>query len=97
MCNYIFVVIYVYRVDPAVYLINIQLTQTYKAYIELLHLFLKDEFYLNEKFSKKKQQYIHIIQTKLMINTKTPAIKYLNTNNVQAKICSPPPPPTNNR
>ena len=45
MCNYIFVVIYVYRVDPAVYLINVQLTQTYKAYIELLHLFLKDEFY----------------------------------------------------
>ena len=34
MCHYIFVVIYVYRIDPAVYLINLQLTQTYKAYID---------------------------------------------------------------
>ena len=35
----------------------------------------------------------HIIQTKLTINTKTPAIKYLNINNVKTKISSNPPPP----
>ena len=34
----------------------------------------------------------HIIQTKLTINTKTPAIKYLNTNNIKDKISSPPLP-----
>ena len=43
LCNFIFVVIYVHIhvVDPAVYLINLQLTQTYKVSIELRYLFFK--------------------------------------------------------
>ena len=60
LCNYIFVALYVYIVDPALYLINLQLTRTHKAYIELLRL----------------------------------AIKYLNTNNVSAKISTTSPPKT---
>ena len=35
----------VYRVNTAVYLIILQLTQTDNACIELLHLFLKDALY----------------------------------------------------
>ena len=34
---------------------------------------------------------INYTNDKHTINTKTPAIKYLNTNNVKAKISSPPP------
>ena len=48
----------VYRVDPAVYLINLQLTQTYNACIELLYLFFKGRILLKQKIQQKKQQYI---------------------------------------
>ena len=47
--------------------------------------------------AKKSNSIYHIIQTKFTINTKTPAIKYLNTNNVKAKLSSPPPPRINDR
>ena len=47
-----------YRVDRAVDLNNLQLTQTYNSCIEFLHLLFKGQILLKQKIQQKKQQYI---------------------------------------